>query len=84
MTLRHLAERRTSQALRLRELARRRAHALGSVDLALRHRVTLRHRGSTSESGALHDLSGDRHALYLHDLAHALHTPPSTAARPRP
>ncbi len=75
MTLRHLAKRRTSQVLRLRDLARREAHALGSVDMPLHRRVALWRRGFTSESGALYDLSDGRHALYLNDLAHALHTP---------
>jgi hypothetical protein len=43
--------------------------------MPLHRRVGLWRRGFTSESGALYDLSGDRHALYLNDLAHALHTP---------
>ncbi len=75
MTLRHLAKRRTSQVLRLRDLARREARAIGAVDMPLHRRVALWRRGFTSESGALYDLSGGRHALYLNDLAHALHTP---------
>jgi len=75
MTLRHLAKRRMSQVLRLRDLARREAHALRSVDLPLRQRVALWRRGFTSESVALYDLSDGRHPLYLNDLAHALYTP---------
>jgi hypothetical protein len=75
MSMRHVVKRRLSQALRLRDLARKERNALRTVDLPLRERAAAWRRGFTSDSGLLYDLSDGRHELYLSDLAHALHTP---------
>jgi hypothetical protein len=59
----------------LRDLVRRERRAIAVMDLPLRKRLELWRRGFTSEASVLYDLSGDRHHLYLSDLANALHAP---------
>jgi hypothetical protein len=75
MQARPAAKRTASRLLRLRDLVRRERHAIAVTDFPLRERLRLWRRGFTSESGVIYDLSGDRHRLYLSDLANALRAP---------
>jgi hypothetical protein len=75
MQVRSAGKRALSRILRLRDLVRREYQVIAATEMPLRERLALYRHGFTSEAGVMYDLSGDRHHLYLSDLAHALHAP---------